>query len=83
MEAVGFIASVGQLAATGLSLSKALYEYGSTVSNAPKILSNLTQDVSLTSSVLGHLSEVFTEATMRAFVRPGALHTAQEALAGR
>ncbi len=82
MEAIGFISSVAQLAATGLSLSKALYEYGSTVSNAPKILNNLAQDVSLTSSVLEHLSEVFTEATMRAFVRPGALQTAQDAIAG-
>lgn len=82
MEAVGFIISVGQLAATGLTLSKALYEYGSTVSNAPTILSNFAEDVGLTSSVLEHLSEVFTEATMRVFVRPGALHTAQEAIAG-
>jgi hypothetical protein len=82
MDAVGFIASVAQLAGAGLSLSKALYEYASSVSNAPKKLNDLAQDVKLTSSVLEHLGEVFSEATVRAFVRPGALHTAQDAVAG-
>jgi hypothetical protein len=82
MDAVGFIASVAQLAGAGLSLSKSLYEYASSVSNAPKKLSDLAQDVKLTSSVLEHLSEVCSEATVRAFVRPGQLHTAQDAIAG-
>ncbi|KUJ21211.1 uncharacterized protein LY89DRAFT_681800 [Mollisia scopiformis] len=82
MDAIGFIASIAQLAGAGLTLSKALYEYSSSVSNAPKKLNDLAQDVQLTSPVLERLSEVFTEATMRAFVRPGALHTAQEAIAG-
>jgi hypothetical protein len=82
MDAAGFIASVAQLAGAGLSLSKALYEYASSVSNAAKKLNDLAQDVKLTSSVLEQLGEVFSEATVRAFVRPAALHTAQDAIAG-
>jgi hypothetical protein len=66
MDAVDFIASVAQLAGAGLSLSKVLYEYVSSVSNAPKKLNDLAQDVKLTSSVLEHLGEVFSEATVRA-----------------
>jgi hypothetical protein len=45
MDAVGFIASEAQLAVAGLSLSKPLYEYASSVSNAPKKLNDLAQDV--------------------------------------
>jgi hypothetical protein len=82
MDAVGFMASVAQLAGAGLSLSKALYEYASSVSNAPKKFNDLARDVKLTSSVLEHLGEVLYEATVRAFVRPGALHTAQDVIAG-
>ena len=82
MDAISFVASVAQLAGAGLTLSKSLYDYASSVSNAPKKLSGLAQDVRLTSSVLEHLSEIFSEATVRAFVRPGALHTAQDAIAG-
>ncbi len=82
MDAVRFISSITQLAGAGLSLSTALYEYASNVSNAPKKLNDLAQDVRLTSSVLEHLSEVFIEANERAFLRPGALHTAQDAIAG-
>jgi hypothetical protein len=50
--------------------------------NSPKKLKDVAQDVKLISSGLEHLGEVFSEATVRAFVRPGALHTAQDAIAG-
>ncbi|PMD22993.1 hypothetical protein NA56DRAFT_702090 [Hyaloscypha hepaticicola] len=82
MDAARFISSITQLAGAGLSLSIALYDYASNISNAPKKLNDLAQDVRLTSSVLEHLSEVFIEANERAFLRPGALHTAQDAIAG-
>lgn len=82
MDAISFIASIAQLAGAGLTLSKSLYDYASSVSNAPKKFTDLAQDIKLTSSVLEHLSEIFSEATVRAFVRPGALHTAQDAIAG-
>jgi STAND-like protein len=82
MDAISFVASVAQLAGAGLTISKALYEYASRVSSAPKKLNDLARDVQLTSSVLRHLSEVFAEATVRAFVRPGALHTAKDAIDG-
>ncbi|MBE7180400.1 MAG: hypothetical protein INR71_04170 [Terriglobus roseus] len=82
MDAVGFIAAVAQLAGAGLKLSAALYDYATTVAGAPKKLGDLASDIKLTASVLEHLRDVFAEAAVRAFVRPGALQTAREAMAG-
>ncbi|KAF2093676.1 hypothetical protein NA57DRAFT_61381 [Rhizodiscina lignyota] len=77
MEAAGFVASVAQLAGTGLKLSIALYDYAERVSNAPKRLNDLAKDVKLTSSVLEHLSELLTQVRM---MRPGHLQTAKDAI---
>lgn len=81
MEAVGFVASVAQLAGAGLKLSVALYEYADHVANSPKKIRDLAKDVKITSSVLEHLSELLFLGTSQPLIRPGALQTAKDTIA--
>ena len=59
MAELGIIASVVQIADIGLRLSIKLYTFGEVVSGADKTILSISKDVSLTSSVLKELGNVF------------------------
>ena len=58
MAELGVIASVIQIADTGLRLSIKLYTFGEVVANADRSVISISKDVSLTSSVLKELGQV-------------------------
>ena len=58
MAELGIIASVMQIADTGLRLSIKLYTFGEIVSTADKSVISISKDVSLTSSVLKELGSL-------------------------
>ena len=58
MAELGVIASVIQIADTGLRLSIKLYTFGEIVASADKAVLTLSKDVSLTSSVLKELGQI-------------------------
>jgi len=58
MAELGIIASVVQIADTGLRLSIKLYTFGEIVSTADKSVISTSKDVSLTSSVLKELGSL-------------------------
>ena len=61
VEVVGIIASIMQIADTGLRLSLKLYSFGEIVSTADKSIVTISKDVSLTSSVLRELGKVLNQ----------------------
>lgn len=57
-EAVGLIASVASLADFGFKLSVKLFTYGQAMVNADKSIKDISNDISLTSTVLQELSGI-------------------------
>ena len=58
MAELGVIASVIQIAETGLRLSIKLYTFGEVIASADKSVISISKDVSLTSSVLKELGQI-------------------------
>ena len=59
MAELALIASIVQVADVGLRLSLRLYTFGETVASADRSILTISKDVSLTSSVLQELGNVF------------------------
>lgn len=58
MAEIGIIASVVQIADTGLRLSVKLYTFGEIVASADRSVISISKDVSLTSGVLKELGQI-------------------------
>ena len=58
LAAIGIIASIAQLADYGFKLSVKLYTFAEAVSSADRSINTISNDVSLTSTVLRELSEI-------------------------
>ncbi|OCK77813.1 hypothetical protein K432DRAFT_445075 [Lepidopterella palustris CBS 459.81] len=78
MAEIGLIASVIQVAETGLKLSKTLYQYAETVATADKRIKDIAKDVELTSFVIDELSHIFKQDQTAALLSKNAINTAQE-----
>ena len=61
MAEIGLVASVIQIASTGLKLSITLYTFAETVFVVDKSIKHIARDVSLTSAVLNELGDNFKQ----------------------
>lgn len=76
MAELGIIASVIQIANTGLRLSIKLYTFGEIVSTADKSVLSISKDVSLTSSVLKELGDLLENDSQSHIFSKNAVQTA-------
>ena len=67
MAEIGLLASIVQVADIGLRLSLRLYAFGETVASADRSISAISNDVSLTSSVLKELGDLLKSDTSRIY----------------
>lgn len=67
MAELGLLASIVQVADVGLRLSLRLYAFGETVASADRSISAISNDVSLTSSVLKELGNLLKSDTSRIY----------------
>ncbi len=78
MAELGVIASVIQIADTGLRLSIKLYTFGEVVASADKSVISISKDVSLTSSVLKELGAILHKDESSKFLTNTAVKTADD-----
>ena len=78
MAEIGLIASVVQIASTGLKLSITLYSFAETVSSADKSITHIAKDVSLTSAVLSELGSNLEQDKQSGVASENAITTAEE-----
>ena len=76
MAEIGLMASIVQIADTGLRLSIKLYTFGEIVSVADKSVISMSKDVSLTSSVLKELGRILDEESTSRICSETAVQTA-------
>ena len=67
MAEIGLLASIVQVADIGFRLSLRLYAFGETVVSADRSISAISNDVSLTSSVLKELGSILANDTSRIY----------------
>ncbi|RMZ66073.1 hypothetical protein GMOD_00005140 [Pyrenophora seminiperda CCB06] len=79
-ETIGLIASVLQLAGTGLKLSQALYEYADAVASADRRIRDIAKEVRLTSFVIEELGSVFRQDETASVISENAVQTANETI---
>ncbi|EDU46921.1 conserved hypothetical protein [Pyrenophora tritici-repentis Pt-1C-BFP] len=79
-ETIGLIASVLQLAGTGLKLSQALYEYADAVASADRRIRDIAKEVRLTSFVIEELGSVFRQDDTSSVISDKAVQTANETM---
>lgn len=78
MAEVGIVASIIQIADTGLRLSLKLYTFGEIVSTADKSIISISKDVSLTSSVLKELGQILDQDRHAKICSQNAVRTADD-----
>lgn len=78
MAEVGIVASVVQLASTGLKLSISLYTFSETVRSADKDIKHIAKDISLTSAVLSELGENLRNDKQHGVASDNAISVAEE-----
>ncbi len=78
MAEVGLIASVIQIASTGVKLSITLYSFAETVSTADKSIKDIAKDVSLTSAVLNQLGSNLEQDKQSGVASENAIKTAED-----
>ena len=76
MAEIGIVASIVQIADTGLRLSLKLYTFGEIVSTADKSIISISKDVSLTSSVLKELGDILEKDQRSRICSKNAVQTA-------
>ena len=76
MTEIGIIASVLQVADIGLRLSLRLYTFGETVAGADKSIISISENVSLTSTVLKELGQTLDKDQTSRICSPNAVRTA-------
>ncbi|KAJ6284816.1 hypothetical protein J3E71DRAFT_192181 [Bipolaris maydis] len=79
-EAIGFVASVLQLAGTGLKLSQALYQYADSVATADRRIKDVAKEIKLTSFVIEELGGIFKQDDTLSLISKSAVATANETL---
>lgn len=79
-EAIGLVASVVQLAGTGLKLSQALYQYADGVANADRRIREIAKEIRLTSFVIEELGNIFKRDDTLNLISSSAIATANETL---
>lgn len=80
-EAIGLVASVLQLAGTGLKLSQALYQYADAVANADRRIREVAKEIKLTSFVVEELGKIFKQHDTLSLMSETAVATANETIA--
>ncbi|KAF2098493.1 hypothetical protein NA57DRAFT_56159 [Rhizodiscina lignyota] len=80
MAEIGLAASIIQVAATGITLSKALYEYADSVASSDIRIKAIAQQVKLTSTVIKELEGIFGDSAVAQIVSKDAIITAQESI---
>ena len=78
VEVVGLVASVVQLAGTGIKLSISLYTFAETVASADKSITHIAKDISLTSAVLTQLGDNLKDDRYIGVASDNAIKTADE-----
>ncbi|XP_014558663.1 hypothetical protein COCVIDRAFT_24940 [Bipolaris victoriae FI3] len=79
-EAIGLVASVLQLAGTGLKLSQALYQYADSVATADRRIKDVAKEIKLTSFVIEELGGIFKQDDTLSLISKSAIATANETL---
>jgi hypothetical protein len=79
-EAIGLVASVVQLAGTGLKLSQALYQYADGVATADRRIQDIAKEIRLTSFVIEELGSIFKKDDTLSLISVSAVATANETL---
>src|SRR4051812_12420641 len=79
-ETIGLIASVLQLASTGLKLSQTLYEYADAVASADRRIRDIAKEIRLTSFVIEELGSVFRQDETSNVISDNAVRTANETI---
>ncbi|EUC44921.1 hypothetical protein COCMIDRAFT_37255 [Bipolaris oryzae ATCC 44560] len=79
-EAIGLVASVLQLAGTGLKLSQALYQYADSVATADRRIRDVAKEIKLTSFVIEELGGIFKQDDTLSLISKSAIATANETL---
>ncbi|KAH7155927.1 hypothetical protein EDB81DRAFT_376260 [Dactylonectria macrodidyma] len=80
-EVLALVASIIEVSAFGLQLSKCLRDYGSAVVGAERRLSGLDKDISFTSGILSELGTLLNDARVQALVSEQSIRLAREAVA--
>ena len=81
MAEVGIIASALQIADIGVRLSLRLYTFGETVASADKAITSISENVSLTSTVLKELGQTLAKDQTFRICSPNAVKTADSIVA--
>jgi hypothetical protein len=81
MAEISLIASILQIAGSGLKLSISLYAFAETVSGADKEIKHIAKDVSLTSAVLKELGTSLADDKQGMVASDNAIKTALEVVA--
>lgn len=79
-EILGLVASVIQLAGTGLKLSQTLYQYADGVATADRRIRDIAKEIQLTSYVIEELGIVFKQGEAASLISNNALKTADETM---
>lgn len=79
-EAIGLIASVIQVAATGLKLSQTLYQYAEGVATADRRIKDIAKEIQLTSFVIDELGSIFKQDETSTLMSNNAVRTANETM---
>jgi hypothetical protein len=80
-EVSPLVASIIEVSAFGVRLSKCLRDYGSAVVGAEKRLSGLDKDISFTSGILSELGTLLNDARVQTLVSEQSIRLAREAVA--
>ncbi|KAJ8113108.1 hypothetical protein OPT61_g4695 [Boeremia exigua] len=79
-EAIGLVASVIQVASTGLQLSKTLYLYADGVATSDRRIKDIAREIQLTSLVIQELGDVFGNDETEKLVSSNAVNTARQTM---
>ncbi|KAF1946191.1 hypothetical protein EJ02DRAFT_313896, partial [Clathrospora elynae] len=79
-EAIGLIASVIQVAGTGLKLSQTLYQYADGVATADRRIKDIAKEIELTSFVIDELGSIFKQEETSILISKNAVKTANETM---
>ncbi|KAL2134932.1 hypothetical protein VTI74DRAFT_10339 [Chaetomium olivicolor] len=80
-ELISLVASIIQVASFGLSLSRTLHDYGSSVIGAEKRLKGLDKDIEFTSRVISQLGNRLQDTQVQALVSEDTIRLTQDAVA--
>jgi hypothetical protein len=80
-EVIGLVASIVQVAAFGLTLSRTLHDYGASVVGAEKRLKGLDKDIEFTSRIISQLATSLGNTQVQALVAEDTIRLTQDVVA--